>query len=74
MTAYDRLVELARYIEEQINIETIHPSYNGTQRARAYRRVLNRLKPIIEDAAAIRDGFNFRLMSDMTAPPCDPEG
>lgn len=59
MTAHERLEELAKYIDEQIYVETCRPTYNGEQRAIAYRRVLRRLKPILRQAKLVRRTFCF---------------
>ena len=64
MTAYERLLELQQFIEAQIHVETCRPTYNGTQRALAYKRVLTRLKPIVKSAGKVRQQFYWALVND----------
>lgn len=65
MTPYQRLIDLEKFIQQQINIETIRPSYNGTQRAIAYRRVQQRLKPILEEARFVAEALNFEDLGNL---------
>jgi hypothetical protein len=37
-------------------------TYNGTQRVIAYRRVLERLRPIIKQAGRVRQEFTWALI------------
>jgi hypothetical protein len=57
-TPFDRLVELEVWIFDELDrCENYHPSYDRSSQAKAYRRVLDRLRPIVAEAAAVRHIF-----------------
>jgi len=62
MTPHVYLLELEKWIEDQIDLEHHPPSYNGTQRSIAYRRVLSRLKPILKQIRKIRNEFDAMVI------------
>jgi hypothetical protein len=67
-SVYSRLLELERWVKEQIDLETMRPSYNGTQKAIAYKRVIDRLSPILRQARMVRKQFDFPSISVVDAP------
>lgn len=58
-SAYEDLLYLVNWIEDEIENLQDRPTYNGTQRIIAYSRVLNRLRPIVAKAEKIRQEFNL---------------
>jgi hypothetical protein len=55
MTALEKLIDLQEYIKTQLYLEEAERSYNGTQKAIAYKRVLLRLNPIVSGLKRVKN-------------------